>query len=428
MLENIMPASQTPPGKRINSAPETKTTEQQRFLPMISEETNERSSKDVNNNWHRSVTAPVQKNQKKDEDTIRVVPPSPSGAVAPLNVRKRSNESEASSSESQRQLKPMMSNDHLSRRRANDKVGRLTVIEEDTTVQQETPTVVRKKKSWFGLNKKAPNIEERKHTEPVTPEPWQDADDGKKRRPSRVLIKPLPSEKALPDDPPLSGQSSEFPIRKKRFAGGKKGFTKWLGRKAVQKDEDGGQIGEYNPRNDTRETFELTSTGDSTLMNSSLDSLFSAASPAPSSDDSPPSGGPERSWFARFFNIKPATKILCFSIPRGRARQELVLCLREWQRHGIQDLQYSRETNMITARVDKQNALDIKPVAFRIELFVVLEHGRKVGLSIARFVQVKGAASGFKRVLEVVDGVMRGRGWLVEDEEKWKALCEVVGG
>ena len=36
------------------------------------------------------------------------------------------------------------------------------------------------------------------------------------------------------------------------------------------------------------------------------------------------------------------------------------------------------------------------------------------------------AASGFKRVLEVVDGVMRGRGWLVEDEEKWKALCEVV--
>ena len=164
------------------------------------------------------------------------------------------------------------------------------------------------------------------------------------------------------------------------------------------------------------------------MMNTSLDSLFSAASPAPSSDDSPPSAGPERSWFARFFHLKPATKILCFSIPRGRARQELVILLREWQRHGIQDLHYSRETNTISARVDKQNALDIKPVSFRIELFVVLEHGRKVGLSIARFVQVKGAASGFKRVLDVVDGVMRGRGWLVEDEEKWKALCEVVGG
>lgn len=105
-----------------------------------------------------------------------------------------------------------------------------------------------------------------------------------------------------------------------------------------------------------------------------------------------------------------------------------MILLKEWQRHGVRDLQYSRETNTITARIDRHNSLDIKPVTFRVELFVVLEHGRKVGLSIARFVQVKGAASGFRKVLNVVDGVMRGRGWLVEDEEKWKALCEVVGG
>lgn len=65
-------------------------------------------------------------------------------------------------------------------------------------------------------------------------------------------------------------------------------------------------------------------------------------------------------------------------------------------------------------------------MTFRIELFVVLEHGRKVGLTIARFVQVKGAVSGFRKVIEVADGVMRARGWLVEDEEKWRALCEVV--
>ena len=163
------------------------------------------------------------------------------------------------------------------------------------------------------------------------------------------------------------------------------------------------------------------------MTNQSLDSLFSG-SQATSSNDAPPAQGPERSWFARFFNIKPAVHILCFNLPRGKARGELVILLREWQRHGIRDLQYSRETNTITARVDKDNALGIKPVTFRIELFVVLEHGLKVGLSIARFVQVKGAVSGFRKVLEVVDGVMRGRGWLVEDEEKWRALCEVVGG
>ena len=64
----------------------------------------------------------------------------------------------------------------------------------------------------------------------------------------------------------------------------------------------------------------------------------------------------------------------------------------------------------------------------RIELFVVLEHGCRAGLSIARFVQVKGAVSGFRKVIEVVDGVMRSQGKLVEDEDKWRALCEVVDG
>ena len=118
--------------------------------------------------------------------------------------------------------------------------------------------------------------------------------------------------------------------------------------------------------------------------------------------------------------------ILYFSIPRTRARQELVILFKEWQRHGVRDIVYSRETNTIAARVGRVNALDIKPVAFRIELFVVLEHGRKAGMSIGRFVQVRGAVSGFRRVLEVVDGVMRSRGWLVADEEKWAALCEVV--
>lgn len=162
------------------------------------------------------------------------------------------------------------------------------------------------------------------------------------------------------------------------------------------------------------------------FTNQSLDSLFSSQSPAPSSNDHPPTTGDERSWFARFFNIKPAVELLCFNMPRGRTRQEIVILLKEWQRHGVRDLQYSRETNVITARVDKVNSLDIKPVSFRIDLFVVLEHGRKVGLSIARFVQVKGAVSGFRKVIEVVDGVMRQHGKLVEDEEKWRALCEVV--
>jgi serine/threonine-protein kinase HSL1, negative regulator of Swe1 kinase len=429
MLENIMPTNKTPPppphDRRNFTAPEAKTPDHLGFLPMISEEGSDHRSSREGTNWHRSVTAPVQNRGKAEERTIRVIPPSSPGTVAPLNVRKRSNGSEASN-ETQQRLSAQKSHEYLVAKRSPDHIGGLTAIDEDSTLPV-TPTVVRKKRSgWFGLSKKTDNIS------PTTTGTGLDDPEERRQRNSRIL----PQDKALPADPPMSEQSSEFPIRKKRFGGGKGGFGKWLGRKAMEKDveADATDLGRSNllRRISVASACLRPSPGNTTNIgdaSQSLDSLFSTASPAPSSNDGPPaSDGTERSWFARFFNIKPAVKILCFSIPRGRARQELVILFREWQRHGVRDLQYSRETNTIVARVDKQNTLNIKPVTFRVELFVVLEHGRKVGLSIARFVQVKGAASGFRRVLEVVDGVMRGRDWLVNDEEKWRALCEVVGG
>ena len=156
----------------------------------------------------------------------------------------------------------------------------------------------------------------------------------------------------------MSAQSSEFPIRKKRAEGGRKALSRLWGKIGGEKED-----------------VDQTAVGTTTMTQSSLDSFYSSGSPAPSSDDSPPSAGPERSWFARFFHLKPSTKILCFSIPRGRARQELVILLREWQRHGIRDLRYSRETNTITARVDKQNALDIKPVSSYFKVFIYSQPG-----------------------------------------------------
>ena len=157
-----------------------------------------------------------------------------------------------------------------------------------------------------------------------------------------------------------------------------------------------------------------------------MQSMFSNASQAPSSTNGPPaSNGTERSWFARFFRVKPLAKVICFSISRKKARQELMILMKEWQRHGIRDVLC--QDNTITARVDKQNSLEIKPVSFMIQLFVVLEQGKKVNICAARFMQVKGAGSAFRKVIEVVDGIMRGRGWLVEDEEKWSALAEIVG-
>ncbi|KAK1024600.1 serine/threonine-protein kinase gin4, partial [Friedmanniomyces endolithicus] len=350
MLEKIMPAGTTPPAKdkRVFTAPEARTPDHLGgFLPVISEESdNQRSSRDGTLNW-RSVTAPVQRQKQPEDKTIRVVQPSSPGPVAPLNVRKRSNGSEASD-ETQRRLTSQRSGERLIRKRTMETVGGLTAIDEDS-IMQPTPTAVRKKRSgWFGLAKKT----EANEGQATAGASMQDLDDRLEKRPSRTPLK----EKALPEEPPASGVSIEFPLRKKRFGGGKGGFGKWLGRKLADKENV--------------DTTEMT-TGDTTYLTNtntnattrSLDSLFSFASPAPSSTDGPPttSNGTERSWFARFFHIKPLVKPLCFSIPRGRARQELVILLREWQRHGIRDLQYSRATNTISARVDKVNTFEIKP-------------------------------------------------------------------
>jgi serine/threonine-protein kinase HSL1 (negative regulator of Swe1 kinase) len=133
-----------------------------------------------------------------------------------------------------------------------------------------------------------------------------------------------------------------------------------------------------------------------------------------------------RSWFSRFLRLKPEVRTLAFNVPRTRARTELVRMLREWQRHGVKDLTYYPQDNAITASIDKVNSLGIKPVTFRIELFVVLKNGRKAGLSLARCSQMRGAASSFRRVVEILEQVGRDRGLLIDDESQWEELCGIL--
>lgn len=416
-LDNILPATRSTPDRRVVSAPETvKLSDQQRFLPIISEEGSDQRSSREGVNWHRSVTAPVNKERNPEDRTIRVVPPASPGSVAPLNVRKRSNGSPASH-DPRRSPEPKAPTDSLHRKLKNPDTSGLMSIDENSALG--TPAAMRKKRSgWFGRS--------RKDDDTLNGETLIDADSKDDRCKSSV---PSPRS-TIPGDSALPGPFNESHLRKTRFASGKMGLSKWFGKIGRDKGIDNSNVTDLGMSRALRgHGLVLTMVVDTTILtNASLDSLFSSASPAPSSNENPPAAAPERSWFARFFHIKPAAHILCFELRRGRALQELVVLFKEWQRHGVRDLQYSRESNSISARVDKSNTLNIKPITFRIELFIVLEDSRKVGLSIARFVQVKGAISGFRQVIDVVDGVMRSRGWLVKDEDKWRALCEVVEG
>jgi serine/threonine-protein kinase HSL1, negative regulator of Swe1 kinase len=65
-------------------------------------------------------------------------------------------------------------------------------------------------------------------------------------------------------------------------------------------------------------------------------------------------------------------------------------------------------------------------VSVVIELFVVLEHGRRANLCLARFTQTRGAASSFRKVVDIIEDVCRAKAMLVEDQEKQATMMEVL--
>lgn len=240
MLDTIMPGSRQPEDKRTISAPEAKTMEPTGFLPAISEEGIQINKREAGTNWQRSVTAPIQKQRKPAETTIRVVPPSSPATVRPLNVRKRSNGSE-NGSEAQKTASVKTSHDHLSHRQSHGHLGGLEVIEEDTTLSAVAPETVRKKRSgWFGLSKKT--ADPSKQPSCAAAPTLVDLDDPQQRQPSRALSKPL-AERDVTQTPPLSSQSSEFQIRKDKTRSGRQVLTKWLGKKGSNKNDAVNQTG-----------------------------------------------------------------------------------------------------------------------------------------------------------------------------------------
>lgn len=406
-LEQIMPspAEAEAEARRITSAPDAKSSDSRGCLPIINEEArhdNSHGRYDASGHRYRSVTAPVSKESRSVEEssTVRMVPESPSPA-APPNIRRHTGEPHPYAKAYEELAK---GSNHLSvpgadprllRKKSRDSVvvTRKPVPQSAAVVSGEE-AVVKKKSSWFRRWKEPQSSLQENQESTNMPPVWEELDDRatKAARPSGLVRGKQPPPLIL-GPPPAADES--------------KGFSKWFGKmgRGEKKDHD-------------------KSPGSA----ASHQSLFSTSPPSPLPPTTPTSAGEPvtRSWFARFLRLRPETRTLAYNVPRARTRQELFRLLKDWQRHGIQDLVYFPQDNSITARVDKINSLDIKPVVFRIELFVVLQNGKKAGLSLARCQQVRGAASSFRKVVEVLEKVSRERGLLIEDEEKRRELCEIV--
>ncbi|KAF2796857.1 serine/threonine-protein kinase-like protein GIN4 [Melanomma pulvis-pyrius CBS 109.77] len=431
-LDRLMVPSATG-AKRTSSAP-AKSPEQSAFLPVISEEVKaddedryfEPYSSHYSNSHYRAVTDPIRTNLQghravTDHTTIRLVSGSPN-LIAPLNIRKRSGASTLSRGADDKPTVPWpgpVSNapvrsyqtvqDNLLAVRTNEN----TILNSLPSVEPEKKesTLKKKKSSWFRRTAEEKDREqENQHKTAVgrlqIPEAWQSLDD------------------RIKNDPPVSAgpslnttsNSSEFPIRNSSSAAGKNEVT------GVRKGLFG-LFGKKSKEDKGKRTMEFG------LDNFSSSSILSGFDLGPENDYSTRSGPPElqTNWISRFLHIKPANKVLCFQIGRGKVRQEIVRLLRDWQSFGVKEVTFDRKTNTINARVDKNNRLKVKPVSIVIELFVVLAHGRRANLCLARFTQTRGAASSFRKAVDIIEEIFQEKNMLVEEEEKKAAMCEVLG-
>jgi serine/threonine protein kinase len=150
-----------------------------------------------------------------------------------------------------------------------------------------------------------------------------------------------------------------------------------------------------------------------------------------------------QNWFAKFFHIKPATRVIVLQIGKAKARKELVKILKAWRKYGLRDIVSERRVggDVVRGRVDAENRqspsisfpvlfddanvktdADMKPVNFHAYLYSVLEHGRKANLSIMKFTQETGAASSFYKVVDTLQAVLEHRDLLVVDVQRKKGI------
>jgi serine/threonine-protein kinase HSL1 (negative regulator of Swe1 kinase) len=65
-----------------------------------------------------------------------------------------------------------------------------------------------------------------------------------------------------------------------------------------------------------------------------------------------------QNWFAKFFHVKPAAKLISLSVTKAKARKEMVKILKEWRKYGLRDVVSEKRTecgDVIRGRVDDKN-------------------------------------------------------------------------
>lgn len=369
--------------KRTCSAP-TKSPEPLAPLHVIPEEAKEDRFETSRPNY-RAFTDPARptghgRRVLTDDTTIRVVEQSPAH-IAPLAIRKKSEAGRSTKSEKPALAvlwpAPVRHTSAPQRQQAepgtlavrtNQVVPASTISEK---VEKKETTLKKKKSSWFRRTPEERDRPQETQAKPASgrlqiPEAWQGLDDRIKHDlPKSVSPVPEIIKNAIKQSE--GSTTSEFPMRacgttigKSEGGGALKNFFNFFGKKSKEeKNKRSLELGgkSFPLFDPSREVYDRSSLTYYNPDNFSTSSILSGFDPENTGDAPARSGPPDfqMNWLSRFLHIKPASRALCFHVRRGKVRQELLNLLENWKRYGVRDVTFDKKTNVISARVDKNN-------------------------------------------------------------------------
>ncbi|KAL1619065.1 serine/threonine-protein kinase gin4 [Diplodia seriata] len=460
--------------QRSVSAPQ-QSPQHPRLLPIISEEgknTPDAGSHVGTPNWRtstRAATDPVTQTQERyyGDQTIRIVDASSPAAtgplIQPLNIRKKSSTStlaQVAASGTPTPTRPYhldslnpatptpvhqlghkpsltieidQTASPFAHRDSLDVATQTTPLQTPVSASSTSTAAkeerITKKRSWFKrrISERDPPEQQQQAGDyarrPRIPDAWQGLDD-RLDRPKPRAISYNKQDRNVPNG--SASSHSEFPLRDSekeksdKLAGLRKNLASLFGKKMPEKKGRGSLM----------------------LMPSNYSASSLPSSAFSFGDDFEPSVPryiEGQNWLSRFLHIKPAAKIIVFKVGRGRVRQEIVRLLRDWKRFGVRDVKFDRATNIIQARVDKTNRelhLPAKAPARMKRYYEILANTAvcansgiphpELQMKPVAF-STRGAASSFRKVVDILEDVLKGKGIIIEDEVRAREVAAVLG-
>jgi serine/threonine-protein kinase HSL1 (negative regulator of Swe1 kinase) len=69
----------------------------------------------------------------------------------------------------------------------------------------------------------------------------------------------------------------------------------------------------------------------------------------------PNTNGKSHNWFARVFQIKPATRVVALNTSKLKGRKDVLKLLRDWKQFGMEEAHLDKASGVIRGRVGEVN-------------------------------------------------------------------------